>query len=227
MTDEEARSEAPAPASLREDPKPTRALPLAPLAILVAIAILGAAWAGRVSEGRRSLADADAALARGDKIEAILAARAAAEARCPSCSAPDEGYARLEAIAKDTEHRGDDVTAFAAWRSIRAATLASAVFAVESERRTRAEQEIARLGHRIHLATTAAGTSPAAAASEDRLRATLGENTIPHGSAFAVVGVGGVLFLFFAWRFTAKGNRADAAVAAAGAAVSTLGALLF
>lgn len=211
-----------------EAPSARRSLPLATLAVVIAVAVLGAAWAGRAAEGKRSLADADAALARGDKLEAILAARAAAEARCPSCSAPEQGYARLEAIAKDTEHRGDDVTAFAAWRSIRAATLASAIFAVESERRAHAEQEIARLGHRIHLASTAAGTTPAPAASEERLRATLAENTVPHGSAFAVIGVGGLVFVFFAWRFTtAKGKRADAAVAAAGAAMSTLGALLF
>ena len=81
--------------------KPAPARPYGVIAVvaLVVLATLGVAWAGRASEGQRALADADAALSRGDTTDAILAARVAAEARCPGCSAPDEGFARLERIA--------------------------------------------------------------------------------------------------------------------------------
>ena len=96
---------------------------LAALAI-VAFAMLVASWAVRVAEGRRSMLESDAAVARGDALEAILAARAAAEARCPFCTAPDRGFQRLEAIAKEAESRGDEWTAFASFRAMCAASIA-------------------------------------------------------------------------------------------------------
>src|SRR5687768_5031256 len=94
----------------------------------LAVAVIVTAWIARASEGRRALAECDGALFRKDVVEAIVFARAAAEARCPLCSAPDLGYARLYAIAKEAETRGDDITAIAAWRAVRAATLGTAVF---------------------------------------------------------------------------------------------------
>ena len=99
-----------------------------PVAAAIALGlaiVLAIAWSGRSGEGRRALAECEAALVRGDAIDAILAARVAAEARCPTCSAPDEALAKLEQIAKNAEARGDDVTAFAAWRAERAALIAA------------------------------------------------------------------------------------------------------
>lgn len=197
---------------------------------LVTLLALVIAWAGRASEGRRALADADAAIARGDLVEAIFAARVAAEARCPGCGAPDEGFARLEKVARDAEARGDDATAFAAWRAARAAVLATAVTTTTSPRRTRADAEVARFAHRLDAAAVAAGASPTPAASEDRLRAALTETDLPGGATFALVGLGGLVFLVAGARFAmskAARSRANLGLAVAGAAVATVGALLF
>lgn len=197
---------------------------------LVVLATLAVAWAGRASEGRRALADADAALSRGDTADAILAARVAAEARCPACTAPEGGFARLEKIAKDAEARGDDATAFAAWRATRSALLATTVTGGTSSRRAHADNELARFAHRLDAAAVAAGAAPTPAATEERVRATLAENEVPSGTSFALVGVGGLVFLVAAARFAmakAQRSRADLGLAAAGAVLAAAGALLF
>jgi hypothetical protein len=197
---------------------------------LVTMLALGIAWNGRASEGRRALTDADAALARGDLVEAVLFARVAAEARCPGCGAPEEGFGRLEKIARDAEARGDDATAFAAWRAARAALLATAVTSSASPRRAHADAELARFAHRIDAAAVAAGATPTPAASEDRLRAALAEADVPGGATFALIGLGGLVFLVGGARFAmAKAARrtTDLGLAALGAVVATVGALLF
>ncbi len=205
---------------------PRRTLAVA-LVTLLALAI---AWAGRAAEGRRALVDADGALARGDLPEAVHFARVAAEARCPGCGAPDEGFARLEKIARDAEARGDDATAFASWRAARAAILATVVVGTSSPRRAHADAEVARFAHRIDAAAVAAGANPTPAASEERLRAVLTETDVPGGLTFAIVGLGGFVFLACGARFAlAKAARStvDLGLAVTGAAVATVGALLF
>lgn len=198
------------------------------VAVLIAVAV---AWAGRVSEGRRAIVDADSALERADLPEAIHAARIACEARCPGCAAPDEGFARLERIARDAEARGDDTTAFAAWRAARAALLATAVTTSSSTRRARADAEIARFAHRLDAAAVAAGATPTPAASEDRVRAALAESGMPGAATFALVGLGGLVFLVAGARFAASAktrrSAADLGFAGLGIAVAALGALLF
>jgi hypothetical protein len=200
------------------------------LVALVIVAAVATAWAGRASEGRRAVVDADAALARGDVVEAIFAARIAAEARCPGCTAPDEGFAKLEKIAQDAEARGDDTTAFAAWRATRAALLATAVMSTSSTRRTHADNEIARFAHRIDAAAVAAGATPTPAATEERVRAALTESDVPGGVTYALVGLGGVVFLVGGARFAmarAKRSTVDLAVAVAGVLTAVAGAALF
>lgn len=197
---------------------------------LVSLVAIGVAWAGRIAEGRRALADADSALERGDATEAILAARIAGEARCPGCTAPDEGFARLEKIARDAEARGDDATAFAAWRATRAALLATAVASTTSTRRAHADAEIARFAHRIDAAAVAAGATPTPAAAEDRVRAALTESDVPGAATFALIGLGGIVFLAASARFAAsktKRSVTELGLALAGAAVAAAGALLF
>ncbi|MDB5216395.1 MAG: hypothetical protein JWO86_4322 [Myxococcaceae bacterium] len=197
---------------------------------LVSLVAIGVAWAGRIAEGRRALAEADSALERGDVTEAILAARIAGEARCPGCTAPDEGFARLEKIARDAEARGDDATAFAAWRATRAALLATAVASTTSTRRAHADAEIARFAHRIDAAAVAAGATPTPAAAEDRVRAALNESDVPGAATFALIGLGGIVFLAAGARFaTSKTKRSvtELGLALAGAAVAAAGALLF
>src|SRR5688572_462216 len=191
--------------------------------------VIATAWIARAMEGDRVLRECDGAVFRKDFVEAIVFARAAAEARCPFCSAPEIGYARLYAIAKDAETRGDDVTAIAAWRAVRAAALGTVVFDAAPARRERADVEIARLGHRIDAAAAAAGNMASPAASEERLRAAQAAHDVPNGTTFLVIAIGGVLFLFFAVRFArARGVKtADLAGAIAGAVVAACGVLLF
>jgi hypothetical protein len=212
-------------------PSPRRGpSPLLLLLGLAAIALV-VAWLGRVTEGRRLVANMDAALARGDRVEAIVLARAAIEARCPGCEAPEIGYARLEAIAKDAEGRADDASAVAAWRAVRAGSLATTVFDDSGERRERADAEIARLEHRIDLAAAAAGGTGAAspAATEPRLRQALAARSIPSGSVFLFVAVGGILFLVGALRFAGARRFAptDLGLSLLGSGLAVAGILLF
>ncbi|MBS2017042.1 MAG: hypothetical protein JST00_29410 [Deltaproteobacteria bacterium] len=197
-------------------------------AVALVLCVFGVAWATRSAEGKKALLDADTALARGDAFDAIMAARAAAEAQCPMCTAPAEGYARLERIAKDAEGRGDDATAFAAWGAYRAAVLATAG-ASASERRTKAETEIARFGHRMDAAAVVAGAPPTAAAADDKLRAALAAHDVPGGATFAILAAGAVIFVWSALRFvTAQAaKKADLVAAAAGIAVAIAGAAFF
>lgn len=198
-------------------------------AVGLVLVVIVTAWIGRVSEGRRSVEVCDAAFARGDRVEAIVFARAAAEARCPWCSAPELGYARLYAIAKDAEGRGDDAIGVAAWRAVRAATLGSAIVDRSPARRERADAEIARLEHRIDAAAAAAGGTASPAATEERLRAALASSSVPSGTVFVFLALGGVLFLFGAVRFARARafGPAELATSLAGAALATIGALLF
>ena len=89
------------------------------LVALLATVVFVVAWATRVSEGKRALADSDSARARADWAEAIMFARTAAEARCPAFCVSELGFARLYAISKEAEGRADDATSFAAWRAVR------------------------------------------------------------------------------------------------------------
>jgi len=197
--------------------------------VALALVVVIAAWTSRVSEGRRSLEACDAATKHGDHVEAIVFARAAAEARCPWCQAPELGYARLYAIANDGEARGDDATAVAAWRAVRSAALGTSVLGTSPPRRERADAEIARLEQRIDRAMAAAGGSPSPAASESRLRAALATSSVPSGTVFALLTVGGALFVLGAVRFArARSFRAtELALALTGAAVAAVGVLVF
>lgn len=200
------------------------------LVALLALVVVVVAWTLRVSEGKRALADCDSARARADWPEAIMSARAAAEARCPAFCVSELGFARLYAISKDAESRADDATSFAAWRAVRAASLGTAIIDVNAGKRERADQELARLGHRLDAAAAAAGSPASPAATEERLRATLAASNPVNGTTYLLLAIGGLLFFGGAARFvTAKKSfpRADLAVSLTGAAVAACGALLF
>lgn len=211
-----------------------RAAALFSLVVVAGIVIV--AWVSRVSDGKKSLDACDASLKRGDRIEAIVFARAAAESRCPLCSSSEAGYQRLQTIAKEAEGRGEDTTAVAAWRAVRAATLSSVVLDAQGgARRTHADEEIARLEHRIDLAAAAGGgsaTSPAA--SEERLRAMLQASAVPSTMVFLLLAAGGVLFVAGAYRLvrtrspTASSmSLPDLITAVLGIGVALAGLLLF
>lgn len=195
--------------------------------IVLVLVVLVTAWIGRVHEGRKALEASEAASKRGDHVEAIVQARAAAEARCPWCASPELGYARLYALAKGAEARGDDALAVAAWRAVRAATLATTVLDVAPARRERAEDEIARLEHRVAVRASADGAAPAAA--EERLREALRASVVPSAAVFLLLALGGALLLRGAVRLArAPALRAlDVALAVGGAAVAGAGVLFF
>jgi hypothetical protein len=200
---------------------------------LVVLLIVIVAWISRSSEGKKSLDACDAAVKRGDRIEAIVFARAAAESRCPLCSSSETGYQRLQTIAKEAEGRGEDTTAVAAWRAVRAASLSSVVIDTQTARRTHADEEIARLEHRIDLAAAAGGgstTSPAA--SEERLRVALQASSVPGTMVFLMLTAGGVLFFVAAYRFVRRRSSMnlvlpDVITAVIGIGVALAGLLLF
>jgi hypothetical protein len=76
-------------------------------------------------EGERELRTAEA-LSSADKLEdAALHARAAAAWYLPGAPHVPAAYARLIAMARVAEGRGDPVTALYVWRSVRAAALSS------------------------------------------------------------------------------------------------------
>lgn len=205
------------------------------MAFGLAFVVLVTAWITRVSEGRRSIASCDAALARGDRIEAIVQARAAAQARCPLCDSPEIGYTRLATIAKDAEGRADDATAVAAWRAARAAALGTIATGGSPERRDRADAEIARLEHRIDAAAVAAagGSTSSPAASEEKLREALMRDTMPSSMVFVMLSIGGVLFLVGAARFVHRSpsspskNLTPLGISVAGIGLAVVSAVLF
>ena len=198
---------------------------------LVTLVVLGFAWTGRATEGRRALADADAAIARADLPEAILHARIAAEARCPTCAAPDEGYrgsrrsltTRRPAGTTRPHLRHGVRLARPRWRPRWRAR--------RPPRRVRADAEVAGFAHRLDVAAVAAGATPTPAASEERLRATLADADLPGGTTFALIGLGGIVFLVAGARFAmAKAPRQPDRPRAGrdlGAALAVVSALLF
>ncbi len=95
------------------------------LVALVAAAVVLVAATHEISIGREEVAAADAAAKRGSVREAIAHARAAAEAYVPASPWPALGVARLLAIARDAEARGDADTALLAYGAVRTAAIAT------------------------------------------------------------------------------------------------------
>jgi hypothetical protein len=116
------------------------------LAALVVVAVLAVLTAREIAVGRTEVAAADEAAARSDWWEAVVHARAAAEALVPGSPWPERGRQRLDAIGRDAEARGDDPTAMLAYAAMRAAALATRAPGSDSERwRARAEDGLARV----------------------------------------------------------------------------------
>ncbi len=84
-------------------------------AIAALVVITGAAASS--ARGERALLASDDALAKGDTLGAVLAARAAAEAYAPFSSVARRGFEKLESLAQDADGHGDLATASAARRA--------------------------------------------------------------------------------------------------------------
>jgi hypothetical protein len=167
--------------------------------ISVAFVVL-AGGAHELTVGARAIRESDEAFARGDLPAAIVHAHAAAEAMVPTSPYPARGYARLDAIARDAEARGDDPTAATAWRAMRSAAKAT---------RTR-EPWLERANQGISRAGAHAGRAPAEAsqcvgstsencdpsALEKRISDALAEDDTPGTLTFFLVGAASLFFFF-------------------------------
>lgn len=119
---------------------------LAALVALVVASTLAVLTAREIALGRTEVAAADVAAARSDWWEAVVHARAAAEALVPGSPWPERGRERLEAIGRDAEARGDDATAMLAYAAMRTAALATRAPGSGSDAwRAKAEQGLARV----------------------------------------------------------------------------------
>ncbi len=96
--------------------------------------------------GSQAVLDSDAAATRGDFATAIARARDAAEAAAPGSPYPRDGYARLEAIARDAEAKRDERRAVAAWGAMRAAATAATNAPLSPRRTAPASARRRRLG---------------------------------------------------------------------------------
>ncbi len=160
--------------------------------------------AHELTVGARAMRESDEAFAKGDLPTAIIQAHAAAEAMVPTSPYPARGYARLDAIARDAESRGDDTTAGAAWRAMRSAAKATRTSEPWIER---ANQGISRTGaHAARSPDDAArcvGSTSAICdqgAIEKRIGDALAEDDTPNALTFVLLGSGSIVFFFGAAR---------------------------
>jgi hypothetical protein len=181
---------------------------------LVVVAVLGVATARELGVGQREVEAADAAAGRSEWPEAVLHARAAAEALVPGSPWPARGWTRLEAIGHDAEARGDDPTALLAYGAMRAAALATRAPGAGAEAwRGRAEDGLARVA-----ASTRSPTGPRTT-SDAMLDALRGNEPPPTArlvllAAAAAAMLGGLARL--AWASSPSKARLAQAVAALG-----------
>lgn len=135
----------------------TRVLVLVVTAALVVVAVAAtrAVW-----EGGSALDDGDAALARGDRAEAIASWRRAARWYVPVVGVTGDAFDRLERLAGAAEAEGDTATALAAWQAVRGAAVAiRGATAPFDDRRRAADARIAAILAVQPAAATAAGAT--------------------------------------------------------------------
>jgi hypothetical protein len=177
--------------------------------------------------GAAALAECDVATAQGDVPRAIDAARAAAEAVAPASPYPARGYARLVAIAGAAEARGDDATANAAWRSVRAAALATRTLARTPAYLVLAEEGLARVAWHARTGAVEGDLEAFRAAMLGRLA----QDDVPAGWTFVLLGAGaaaffgGVLAMLVAEGGSRRAVATRAAVAVAGLAMALVACL--
>lgn len=201
-----------------------RALRLALPVVVAAVVLVIAAWVRLDRRAAEAVVLSDAAYARGERESAIALARVAAE--CAPTGGSDTGFARLGRIAQESEKRGDETTAAAAWRASRSAAIATR----DGERRAAADRHIARLGARQAEKDRAQSPTLEPRATEERLAGVLARPVGPSGATTALFVVG--LLAFAGGSLRAFGGRdraawrAPALAAAVGAALCVAGALL-
>ena len=141
--------------------------------------------------GAKAMAESDEALAAGDDATAISRARDAAMSVAPWSPFPEQGYARLEAIAASAESHGSFGAAVTAWRAVGTAIRATRTEAREAVRLGKEKAALVRLATRA----CEGGQTRVPAACGRTTEATLAEDDLPPLSTFTWLAVGGALFL--------------------------------
>jgi len=143
------------------------------LFLALAVVVTGAIALRVLGEGERELAKSDAALAAHDLASATVHARRAAASYVPFAEHVPRAYERLRNIAADAERRGDNDDALFAWRSMRAAAIASRWLVVPyPKERREADAAVVRLSVEARESTGGANR-PASAQSARRVAAAL------------------------------------------------------
>lgn len=190
------------------------------IAAAVTLVVLGALVTRAVWEGRRALAEGDAAAARDDVPAAIDGWRRAARWYVPMAPHVDDAYARLRRVA---EHADRPQTALAAWRAIRSSALATRwLVTPHDDLRALADRRIATLMARERLGLDAEiandpdlirGAAPDAGATlEEREAFYLGQLATPPGpsTAWVVIALTGfALWIGGCVHFARRGLDAD------------------
>lgn len=125
--------------------------------ICIGVVVTRAVW-----DGYAALAEAQAAVDRGDLADAVAWYRRAARWYVPGAPHVARAYDRLEAIAREAERNGDIDTALAAWRGIRSSILATrSVYTPFAERLDPANRRIAALMAEVEGPSADPGASAA------------------------------------------------------------------
>ncbi|MEI7894568.1 MAG: hypothetical protein WCI05_15845 [Myxococcales bacterium] len=160
---------------------------LAWLVAILTVGLIGITALREHSAGAEAWERSERALAKGDRMEAVRAAGRAASAFVPGGSFSELGCRRLETLAREAEVRGDDQTALAAWRTLRAAVVSTRAMGIgrESWRRL-ADEGVVRIA--VHAGGEQALRSGA-------LSGALSREWTPSSGAFAALALAVALFL--------------------------------
>ena len=167
---------------------------------LVVALVLAVGVGRQLAEGSHALAESDLARERGEYAVAVAAAKRAAEAVVPFGPHSAQGYARLEEMAREAERRGDDATAAAAWRAMRAAVISTRGFGVGGG----AWRHVAEDGLVRVAAQRPGARDPTEAVTEVTLRAALAEENTPQTWRFFMIAAVGAAFLAGASRLLTR-----------------------
>ena len=174
------------------------------------------------SLGAEAVAESDKALGSGDMVAAIARARDAAMTVAPFCPYPEQGYARLVAIAEGAETRGNLEQATLAWRAVWTAVRSTRSEQRQAARLDEAGRALVRLARRACAGDVTRPPDACAAAAQ----AALAQDNLPSTASSWWFALGAALFLgggAVALRVEGGRRRAVwAALAALGAAVIAL-----
>jgi hypothetical protein len=167
----------------------TRAVALLCILGCTVAAVLAIVTAREFALGREEVAAADESARTADWAEAIVHARAAAQALALGSPWPDLGFARMQSLGRDAEARGDQRTALLAYGAMRTAALSTRAFGSHAARwRLEAEESLGRVAAR----RDAPALLPASA---DAMRSALAAEDSPSLPRRALLGAGALVML--------------------------------